>query len=357
MRPIPILALLSLCTALPAAAQAPAPKPSADCRDDRGVDRCVAGQQRRVRELFGVKSIEEHQAAGDQVRRAFYVDGYGRDVVAIAFVRSPGRDPTLWAHFPRREGEVAAEPLQATVPKHVWEEVLERSELFDRVLAPRANAGGDEVEICLHSWVYTVEAADPPVPEADPGGLRRRTEDACSRGTTAAFANDLAKTALPLLPHCAALDPRQHRNEATQLAACTILEGDRLAAAEAMNRAHLLAAVNSPADAGRAQGVFDYRGVVEWNGERLGGEAGGGMAAWLERTTKPGRARLWIRRAVGETAYRARVEGTLSRPEGEGASERTMSAPVTLHMTSRPGDDYFTVARAVVGPFKELRLR
>jgi hypothetical protein len=357
MRLIRICAALSLLLAAPVAAQAPKAKPSPDCGDDRGVDRCAAEQQRRVRELFGVKSIEEHQAAGDQVRRAFYVDGYGRDIVAIAFVRATGRDPTLRVHFPRKEGAAAPETMQAPVPKRTWEEVLSGSRLFDRTLLPPA---GGEPFICLHSWVYTIEATDPRpagshAPAAQP---RRKTADACRGDLVQDYATALAQAALRLAPHCAALDPRQHRNEATQLAACTMLEGDRLAAAGALNRAHLLVAVNSPADAGRAQGVFDYRGFVEWDGERLGGEADRAMAAWLERTTKPTYARLSIRRVVGETADRARVEGTLNRREGEGSSERTMSAPVTLHMASQPGaTDYFTVARAVVGPFKELRLR
>lgn len=67
------------------------PRPDPNCRDDRGTDRCAETEQRRMRELYGVRSIEEHQAAGDQVRRIFYVDGYGRDLILIAFVRTSGR--------------------------------------------------------------------------------------------------------------------------------------------------------------------------------------------------------------------------------------------------------------------------
>jgi len=53
-----------------------APSPSAAqaqierrCRDDSGAERCAEAQQQRMRELYGVRSIEEHRDAGDQVRR------------------------------------------------------------------------------------------------------------------------------------------------------------------------------------------------------------------------------------------------------------------------------------------------
>ena len=164
--------LFSLLVAAPASPQG---TPERDCRDDRGVDRCDEAQQRRVRELFGVRSIEEHRAAGDQVRRAFYVDGYGRDVVAIAFIRSPGRDPEVWVHYPRRDGEPTPEPLRAPVPRPVWNDVIERGEHFDRDVLSRpapaaeprvARPAGDAAEdpetipLCLHSWVFTIEAVD-----------------------------------------------------------------------------------------------------------------------------------------------------------------------------------------------------
>lgn len=71
-----------------------------ECSDDNGVDRCSAEQHRRVLDLFGLNPIEEHVRAGDQVRRAFYVDGYGGDLLALSFVRAPGRDPRFTSTFP-----------------------------------------------------------------------------------------------------------------------------------------------------------------------------------------------------------------------------------------------------------------
>lgn len=355
MRVIRILAALTLLLAGAGevAAQAPGAKPSPSCSDDHGVDRCATEQQARVRALFGVRSAEDHLAAGDQLRRVFYVDGYGRDLAVITFIRPRGADPRLEVRFPKgREGD-SWKPLEAQVPKAAWDEALERSALFDRDLArPESNAA----VLCLHSWVYTVEAADPAL-GGTPARLRRKTGDACHDDLVEAYAADVQRAAVALLPACSVLDPRQHRNEATLLVRCAMLEGDRMAAAEAMNRAELLVALNSEADAGRAQGAFAYRGVLEWNGERIGGDSNRAMAAWIERVSNPNYARMTIRRAVGETAHHARIEGSLSRREGEGANERTVSAPVTLHMERAHDREDFTVARAVVGPFEPLRLR
>lgn len=354
MRMFRTMAAFSLFLAAPVPAQEPATKPSPSCTDDSMIDRCDAGQQARVRALFEVRPVEEHLAAGDQLRRVFYVDGYGSDLAVITFIRPRGADPRLEVRFPKgREGD-AWKPLEAAMSKAAWDETIERSELFDRALAPRGARG--EAPICLHSWVYTVEAADPALGGA-PQRLRRKTGNACHDDLVQAYATEVQRAAVQLLPACALLDPRQHRNEATLLLTCARLEGDRMAAAEAVNRADLLAAINGAADAGRAQGVFGYNATIDWNGERIGGDRNGAMAGWLQRIVGESYARLTIRRVVGEAADRVRIEGELNRRVGTGTGERTESAPVTLHMeTSHPRGD-FIVARAVVGAFAPLRLR
>ncbi|HEX8215926.1 MAG TPA: hypothetical protein VF577_00555, partial [Allosphingosinicella sp.] len=81
-----------------------------NCSDDRGLNRCSDEQQRQMRQLYAVPTIEEHAAAGEEVRRVFYVDGYGRDLILIAFVRSPGKDPEVRVHYPQRPGGTRPEP-------------------------------------------------------------------------------------------------------------------------------------------------------------------------------------------------------------------------------------------------------
>ncbi|HEV2746991.1 MAG TPA: hypothetical protein VGW34_06795 [Allosphingosinicella sp.] len=326
--------------------------PVGDCHDDDMVDRCNAEQQRRVRELFGVKPIEAHRDAGDQVRRAFYVDGYGNDVVAIAFVRPKGDDPELWVHFPRERDGKRKAPLQASVPQAVWDGVIKRSDHFDRQLAPLPSAASsDEVIMCMHSWVYTVEATDPSDPGSDSATVRRRTEDACDDGLTEAYAAELPRAAVPLLPPCARLDPSQHRNEASLLSACRLLSGDRLAAAAVLNRVRPFQHIRTAADAVHLEGLFHYQATVDWNGER---NAGDGSAAkfWTDKVVTSEGADFYYEAIDGKSPNQVRLSGWLIRwvdvPEGkDSVYER---ARVEQVWTDEQGD--FAIRSVTVGPFK-----
>ena len=331
-------------------------RPDPNCTDDRGVDRCSPEQQSRVRELFGVRTIEEHAAAGDQVRRAFYVDGYGRDVVAIAFVRARGSEPMLWVHFPREEGRGRAEPLTAPVPQAVWQEVIEESAHFDRQLVPLpdevpvAQEDGEEImAMCLHSSVFTIEATDPAEREGRQPTIRRRTEDACQNGLTEAYAVELRRVAVPLLPHCARLDPELHRNEATLLSACRLLAGDRLAAAEVMNRVDPFHSVDGADDAALIRHLFDYQAIIDWNGQRNSG-AGSAANFWAAKMAEgEGRIILYYDTITGESAERVRLTGLLSRPASGPGYENARVEQI------RVGDgDSYAIERITVGPFEPL---
>ena len=336
----------------PASKSRPAVIPPGDCEDDRGVDRCRTEQQQRVRELFGVKPIEAHRDAGDQVRRAFYVDGYGRDLVVIAFVRPKGGDPSLWVHFPSEADGKRSEPLRASVPHDVWEGLVQRSAHFDRRLVPFPDEvetpGSNEMTLCLHSWVFTVEATDPAEGGHRPATLRRRTEDACDNGLTEAYAAELRRAAVPLLPPCARLDPRQYRNEVTLLSTCRMLAGDRLAAAEVLNRAM---AFRDAEKAGELAGLFQHDSTVDWNGER---NAGAGSAAkfWDGKVSGGGGSRFYFDGIEGKSAGQVLVKGLLFRSVAvpDGAAELDEMARVEQVWTDDEGD--FTVRSINVGPFE-----
>lgn len=320
-----------------------------NCTDDRGVDRCSPEQQRRVIELFGMRPIEEHAAAGDQVRRAFYVDGYGRDMIAIAFVRAPGRDPTLFVHFPETE-EGRSPPAEALVPAGVWEEVLDRSVHFDRELvsppAPKAESGA--MVICIHSWVYTVEASDPASKDA-PSRPRRDVEDACENGLGEAYASALAELALPLLPYCAALDPRQHRNTVSLLRACEALRGDRLAAAEAYNQAMSLRLALDRDSADDVDRLFATPAVLVWDGQRFDRPADE-----LTRRVREMRSTLFLENAEGEGPDRSRVTGVLHRWADDEGEAKDVQAPVILRFRSRYSGAEPVIERIEVGPFEPV---
>jgi hypothetical protein len=348
---VALAALILWCHPLSAAQ----PRVDRNCSDDRGIDRCSPEQQRRVRELFGVRSIEEHAAAGDQVRRVFYVDGYGRDVVALAFVRSPGRDPMLWVHFRREEDGARPEPLTAPVPGTVWQEVIERSAHFDRRFdppppAPARSNSEQTISLCIHSWVYTIESADPAAHEGPQPRVRRRTEDACEDGLGEAYAGELQRAAVPLLPHCSRLERSQHRNEASLLLACRLLSGDRLAAADVMNRADLLHDVEGEDDARLISTLFDYESVVDWNGERNEG-TGSAASFWARRVGEgEGRTTLFYDTIHGETSNRVRLVGSLLRA-GAGSGYEHASVE---QIWTRVGDGEFQIERISVGPFGPL---
>lgn len=288
---------------------------------EEGTDRCVydrnaAGwaeeREARLRGIYDVLPIKAHQARGDQMRRAFFVDGNGHDVVAIVFVRTPGREPTAWIHFPRRQGKAASEPLQAEVPKAVWQHVLNRSWLFDRKLVALPTVHDDgSITLCLHPWNYTVEALDLPEPDAsaraDPA--RRRTGNSCEDDLIQDYANELGRTALPLFPACAALDPAGYRNDALRLEDCAKLRGDRLAAAEVLNIASGFREPGDPEDSPALARLFADGAVVHWEGTVLRGPAL--EKAWLAKL-KSSRAYYFRAQSVeGLSSEKVRLIGNL----------------------------------------------
>jgi len=331
-----------------AVAAAAPPKVPDDCRDDRGSDRCAAAEQARMRALYGLSTIEEHERAGDQVRRGMYVDGYGRDVIAISFARASGREPTVTVYFPRREGQDPVAPLTAPVPYKAWTSVLEHSRNCDRSFLPRKEKPG-EIKICVHAWNYVVEANDPARANYDAASLRRKAEDACSEGPAQDFAIEAERTALSLFPHCDRLDPEQHRNPASQLAACAILHGDRMAAAEVMNRADVLRYIDG-ADYHRLGDIFAVRTMVDFQGQQIKLDMLRGPEIWASKLADKGSVHLFIDSITGLSADKARLIGKYSRSiEGpvQGQMEYYL-APVELDWTFTSLQEW-QVDRATVG--------
>jgi hypothetical protein len=347
-----ILLFLCLCAGAGARAQS---RPDANCSDDRGADRCAAEQQRRTRASFGVPPVEALRDAGAQVRRVFYVDGYGRDLIALSLVRAPGRDPVVSVHFPRREGEGPTPPLEALLPLAVWQEAISRSARFDRALVPLP-ADPDAMEICLHSWVYTVEAYDPPRANERPASVRTRTEDARRPGLAADYAGALPDLLLPLFPACAHLDPSEHRNAAARFAACRILRGDRLAAAEVLNRMDAFRRASGPEAGHWLDGIFAQDAAIDWAGAR---SPAGGRAArdfWLTQAADGGRSNFYYDAVEGLAADRVRVTGKLVRAtEAGGISSYHEAAVEQIWVFGAMRE--FQIARATVGPWTPVRQR
>ena len=350
-------ALLFVVPAPPAAAAQSGEAVNPACTDDSGTNRCAEAEQRRMRGSYGVPSIDEHRARGEEVRRVFYVDGYGRDVVLIAFLRAPGRDPELMVHWPARDGGPGREPMRAAVPQPVWDETVRRAAFFDRRFVPLESP---DAAICLHSPVHVVEAAEPDRFRGHELKVRRATEDACGGGPATLYAAEVQRLALGLLPPCAALDPDQHRNPAAMLSACYRLHGDRLAAAEVANRAEPFSEAAGPGGETRIAGLFGHRTQIDWAGERYSGPGYRAGAFWSGKLTRAqeGNTRLSIERVEGLTAHRVRLTGSMSRPTDtpQGAATGIETATVE-QIWVRDVNGVMAVEQATVGPWVPYRPR
>lgn len=237
-----------------------------DCMDDDLRDRCAAADRAKVEAELGLASIEAEAAAGSEVYRARFVDGYGRDMPAVAFVRRPGQDPMVEV-----QGS-GGRRMTAPVEPDVWDAVVARARFADRELVPVETAAGANAlpPICLHSWVVVVEMANSRR-DREIAPVRRATQGACGGGLAMDYAFALAEKAVPALAPCRLIDRDRQRNDVTVLATCLGLEGDRFTAAALWN--HQLKAPQrwdesrTETMAWQAHLGMNARPVLDWQGQ------------------------------------------------------------------------------------------
>lgn len=230
-----ILALL----AVPASAQE-AKDFASGCADDSGGDRCSDAAVKAWHDRYGLRPVETMAADGTTVRRMLYVDGYGRDVLAISAIRARGAPPVIEIRRPR--GENSAQPTIWTRPvaEKAWDRILGDAATAHRRLAPETRAG-DEA-ICLHAWVSRFESGDPrrlaPFVVGqlwlDPES-RAMTASACEGSPTERFGATLAEVAVDTFGECSSIDADRMRNDIALIEACMGVRGDTLAAGHVMS--------------------------------------------------------------------------------------------------------------------------
>lgn len=337
-----LAAMFALAVASPATAAQAQNDPN--CRGDRSSGACLEALSRGKSELYGVRTLEAHRTAGDQVRRIFYDDGYGDDLILIAFVRAPGANSVLSVHFPRLRDGRLREPLTVALSREAWRAALLRQADFTSTPPAR-----DPSILCMHGWTYLIEAADPV--RGREAEQRRAIENSCDFGPAARHAAEIERAALPFFPYCARLDPRQHRNPASQLAACALLRGDRMAAAEVMNLAAPFRAITGPWDAAQLASVLTARSRINWNGER--NEIGGSAAAFWATRAAPRISATTIRfEAIeGGGAGRVRAWGRLSRFVDGPQGLTTIETARVEQIWVRQPAGAFQVESATVGPW------
>lgn len=334
-----------------------------DCFDDNLTNRCAEPEQARVRALLEIASAEAELEAGVEMYRVFFVDGYGNDMPAVTLERRPGASPRVVVNG--SEGR----RLSGAVSTEVWTQIRAGARYVDRELASRTPAGPDDtVQMCLHSWVVTVEIAEPSPHDSSIPGLRRKTQDACEDGLAVQYAFGLAKAAIEALHPCNELDPNQHRNDVARLSSCLGLEGDQLAAIEFLNgreRGANRIPADQTADAWGLWLGFSNTRNIDWNGVRVvetparPGVLRISVASFLaERSAELGEMWLGVENLRGDSSTQISVGGEIWISDRVDPSNTDgLKAPyLQTWRAGRPGDGW-RLESWTVGAFSRVEPR
>lgn len=343
-----VWAALALLATSPATAQR---WPDDRCVDEPNLASCLQSRADQFVETYGVRRIEAHRDAGDEVIRVFFAKDGG--VALVSFERAVGREPMAYVHFPRAEGRPAVASMQAAIPEAIWLEVLFRAEYADRGLVPVPPPDPDVQTVCLHPWSYVFEASVP----ADTvygrrARIRRHSASSCDDAPLFHFAADLQRLVMPLFPACAAIDDRLYGNAVQRLVRCQRLSGDRLAAARVMNLVHAFESLGGSADPHDLDNLFDSDVAIDWNGRRRArGE--NPAAFWRARTAEDNVNDFHAVTFEGLSADRVRLTGYLVRDQPGTNDERLSRARLEQVWTKTSSG--IQVTSATIGPWQVYR--
>lgn len=211
------------------------------CADDSGGDRCSDAAVKAWHDRYGLRPVETMAADGTVVRRMLYVDGYGRDVLAISAIRARGTPPVIEIRRPRVQDDMQPTTWTRPIPEKAWDRILGDAATAHRRLAPETDAG-DDAAICLHAWVSRFESGDPRRLASfvvgkmwlDPES-RAMTASACEGSPTDRFGATLAEVAADTFGECSSIDTDRMRNGIALIEACMGLRGDTIAAGHVMS--------------------------------------------------------------------------------------------------------------------------
>ena len=302
-----------------------------NCLDDTGRDRCAATERARVLEALDMAPAEQEASSGAEIYRAFYADGYGRDMPAIAFERRPGHAPNVVFYTPGRT-------MTALASLAAWESVKAEATIADRDLVELSYDGPPgqaPMPLCLHAWSTTIEIINAEKRWPDPAPFRRKTQSACGDGLASRYAFHLAAEAIKQFPACGLLKAEDHRNDIIRLAVCAGMEGDRLAAVELANQIGTGRITPRRDIELRPSAWADWMGSgwttrLQWGGEtmqneqsRLRNPVGEFLAA---RETADPELRGYIGRFNGVSASRVEVTGQFATTQKTGDQSTRLRA-------------------------------
>ena len=308
-------------TGAPAAAQR---WPSEECIDNPNIPSCLQSGAADLARAYGVRRIEEHRDAGDEVLRIFFIKDGNRAVISV--VRAAGRAPTAYIHFPRVAGQPAPAPMEAPMPQQSWDMARYRAEYADRSFAPVPPRPSDPQIVCLHPWTYLFEASAPAEPiYGQPARIRRHSVSSCDDAPLLHFAGDLQRLVMPLFPACDILDPILYGNGVQRFAMCRRLSGDRLAAAHVLNRAHPFQLLGGSADPHDLDDLFASDATIDWNGRGRPADQRNPAIFWRERIAGDSVNAFHIEAVEGLGQDRVRLTGYLLRDQ-PGTDDGTLRA-------------------------------
>jgi hypothetical protein len=230
-----------------------------DCMDDYGRDLCDQGIWTGIVSRLGLDRAELAQRQGLRGVRVFTIDGYSNDMPAVSILASTfdryGEPENAELEVRRKpfrdESKAGRAVLKMAAGSRLYKRAADLQQLVtasperaedDEDTAKRASGEDEVVVICLHAWVTVTESLTDE-------GVTRRIRNACGSDPLFKASFGMSAMALRGFPHCNRLDPKNYRNESTQLQRCFSLEGtDKVAAAEVTTLFD--ASINAAADLG-----------------------------------------------------------------------------------------------------------
>ncbi len=213
------------------------------CSDNRGNDRCDPEYHSIMRKLYGIESAKTLKSRKLDVRRVYIINGYGRDVIAVTFLRK--EDGTAWVEILSPAWDllkVQPRKLIGTLSPSDWKKVVELTSLADNAsgskvsialalanIEEQTNDSEKPITLCIHGWGAVFETAS-----GDFYAGSCKDEE----GVTKAF--DTLPIARAVLPECTGFQLDEFRNMASLLAECQLLGGDRYIAFEAWTLANAI---------------------------------------------------------------------------------------------------------------------
>ncbi len=309
---------------------------------------CRSAMLRLIDDRFGAPPANAYAAEGRELRRIFGVGAF-HAIIAISFLHRPGGDSELRIDFARRRLPYAdeLEPITTPITEELWRRALAATSDLGRIEWRTGEPPEpDMIIVCADGTLWGVEITERPG-----GPVRRRTSDSCEDESLPRVADVLISLARSAFPECRSLKPR-YRVDQYALMDCGLLAGDKMAAAEALNRFNE-ARLDDPDERGpeEIRSFLADAMVLDWDGARASGPAA--TVPMLDRMARSARdTRLMIDRVTGNDSATVRMSGWAVGYFGDPAGDPERRIAPWTQIWQRAGGGDFRLARMEVGAWR-----